>query len=863
MFGKETVGKHEPRRFMRVLLVFVGIALGQFALYYPSLTAKKILLPLDLLTAPGCYLPQAPDGPGIQNVDGSVSDLVLAAEPQRRFAISELKAGRFPMWAPYHYAGAPFVWPKFSPFLLLQCATKSPVILAWSQFLVAMVAGFGAYLYLRCALGLSFWPAVLCSWCYPLTGFFVIWQGFFTVLPVCWLPWLLLTVDRTVAATSRSAPLGLAIVTGLVVVSGQLDVAGQVLLASGLYGLWRLAETAWEQWKQQSGERELSSGSRYHLGRIQKLRLAAHPRLTHAVIRLGTGWLLGLMLAGPYLLPVVEYTRTGARMVERSSGFEERPPVGLEALPQVVLPDMYGKTRAPSLRYAGGWNQLESSAAGFAGLSATLLVAPLAFCSRRHRGTNLFWVLLAFFALSWSLNIPGLVALLRLPGLNMMSHNRLVFLTCFAFLALSATGFQALFDGPFRWRSWMWLPLFLLGALCAWCVYRTIRLPDTLASEIPLKVAGGQTAAWVKDLNGVRRMQGWFIQYYATAAAWCGLGVVGWIFLRSGRLKYHALVPLLGLLLIGELLWFGYGRTQQADPALYYPPVPVLQAVAAAPPGRIMGFGCLPATLSAISGLRDIRGYDAVDPPRLVELLLRAGEPNSVSASYAKTMVLIPKVTVTPGGNIKLLPVLDMLGVRYLVFRGAPFPTVNPLFQGPDYWVWENPQALPRVFVPRRVVVITNDSVRVQKLVSPEFNPREVAYVESPVSISGTCQGAAEIVDEVPTRISVRARMETPGLVVLSDLWDRGWQAYSDGKRVPVLRANHAVRGVVVPAGSHKLEFRYESASFVWGLMSAGLSAAILLIWLSIELSRGSRFRPKLTSPSEASSPPRPNYQTP
>jgi uncharacterized membrane protein YfhO len=78
--------------------------------------------------------------------------------------------------------------------------------------------------------------------------------------------------------------------------------------------------------------------------------------------------------------------------------------------------------------------------------------------------------------------------------------------------------------------------------------------------------------------------------------------------------------------------------------------------------------------------------------------------------------------------------------------------------------------------------------------------------------------------------------METPGLVVLADLWDKGWQAYVNGQCVPRLRANQAVRGVVVPAGAGTLEFRYAPASFAWGLRLAGLAAVALLGWLGITI---------------------------
>src|SRR5205085_2539135 len=97
------------------------------------------------LTAPGIYLPgKSPVGALAPSQE---SDLIFYSEPSRRFAVSELHAGRIPMWAPYHFAGAPFIWPKLSPFLALESCFASPIILAWTQLLAAMVAGAGAYFF--------------------------------------------------------------------------------------------------------------------------------------------------------------------------------------------------------------------------------------------------------------------------------------------------------------------------------------------------------------------------------------------------------------------------------------------------------------------------------------------------------------------------------------------------------------------------------------------------------------------------------------------------------------------------------------------------------------------------------------------
>ena len=288
---------------------------------------------------------------------------------------------------------------------------------------------------------------------------------------------------------------------------------------------------------------------------------------------------------------------------------------------------------------------------------------------------------------------------------------------------------------------------------------------------------------------------------------------------------------MLVIFLMGDLLWFDYGRNPQCDPGLYYPRIPALERIAQSVPGRVIGFGCLPASLAMMQGLNDIRGYDAIDPARMVDLLKTTAEPGPV-LSYATTQFLVPEGYFTPTGTVQLVPVLNMLGVRYVVFRGTPPPIVKPAFQGNDYWVLINSNALPRVFVPKSVTTATSDGKELEALASPQFNPADVAYVESPVELPALCGGTAEITNEIPTRIMISVHMETPGLVVLADRWDKGWRAYWNGRSVPVLRANYAIRGVVIPAGTGTLEFVYQPASLILGLWLAGLAVIVLAVWL-------------------------------
>jgi hypothetical protein len=804
---KGTPGAGIERKSVRVIILLAGLILAQFILYGPSLCGRKILLPLDALALPNVYLPRTPETARIASVNIYLPDLLYLFEPLRRFAVSEVRAGRVPMWMPYQYGGAPFIEPRFSPFAALQFCIESPVVLAWTQLLVALVAGIGAYSFFRKALGVSFWPAAISAWCYPLTGFFIFWQGYPLVLTVCWLPWLLLAVENTVRATSRWAPVGLAVVTCLVVISGHLDIAGQALLASGVYALWRVADVHGRQFFGRLGRR--------------------------ALLTLAAGWTLGLLLSAPQVLPVLEYSGTGDRMSRRSAGDEERPPVGISALPQTVLPDMYGGYGIWSL---GNFrirpeNHLESSAATYAGLVATLLVAPLAWCSRRHRSFNWFWLAAALFGLSWCLNVPGLVSLFRLPGLNMMSHNRLVFFTTFAILALTATGLEVISRRQFERCWWLAIAPALLVALAGWCYYRTRFLPEPLATQLVEIVRRDGSFSWIRDLQSVEIVRSWFVRYFLHGMLWCGAGLLGWLCLWFRPQWQARMLPVAAVVLLGELLNFGCGRPLQCDPALYYPPIPVLDQVAKAPRGRVIGYHCLGASLASTRGLRDIRGYDGVDPAQMVELLELATDSKSPRLTYARIEFLSPKISLSPSAGMRLSPIMDLLGVRYVVFRRPPFEGAHPMFQGADYWVMSNPSALPRVFVPRRVELAADKQVRLQKLGSDQFNPLAVAYVEASVDLPTECKGSAEIVSETPTRVNISASMETPALLVLADRWDKGWKALLNGKTVPILRTDHAIRGVVMPQGPAKLEFVYAPVSFALGLKLAGFALVLLMVW--------------------------------
>ena len=72
-------------------------------------------------------------------------------------------------------------------------------------------------------------------------------------------------------------------------------------------------------------------------------------------------------------------------------------------------------------------------------------------------------------------------------------------------------------------------------------------------------------------------------------------------------------------------------------------------------------------------------------------------------------------------------------------------------------------------------------------------------------------------------------------MLLYNDRASRDWRVWVDGKQTQLLHCNYIMRGVFVPAGEHKVEFRYEPtliplcvtlSAFVLGILLAAY-----LIW--------------------------------
>ncbi len=792
--------------FSRHAVLWIGFLVPQFLLLGPALFGFKVLSPCDLLALPDFYLPETQES-SVSPSNTALTDLVLIYPMAREFAAAEFREGRLPLWQPYNFCGTPFVWPKYSPFELLYSTFPVPVTLAWMQLAQSICIGIGTWIFARRCLKFEFWPAAIVSWCVPWIGFLTLWQGYPLTAPVCFLPWLLYAIDRCVAEPWSNSAIGVAILSAIVLISGAIDVAGLVLLTSGLRFLWSLTTV--------------------HLCRKE------YKKASQSLAIVCIAWLAGILLACPHLLPIIEFAGTGIRMDARAAGSEERPPIGLKAARNLILPEFDGGSRRGSVYIGDAGNLLESSAGGYAGMLLSCWLIPLSFGNRQRRMECLFWAALAVVASGWSLNLPGIVHLQRLPVLNMLSHNRWVFATAFSFLMLGAIGLEELQRGKLQFRGWFLLPIVATSILALWCLWRTSSLPEPIGSQLSSLIREGRLPQ--TRISDVAEIQRSFSNSYLIGAVFAIAAVFAWFVGIHGKVNRSIMLSVTAVLLVGELLLFASLQVRTSDPAFYYPRVAALEQISRSPSGRILGLMCLPPNLNQTHGLRDIRGYDAVDTRLIIKLLDAVRDPTVPSPKYASTQWLVPQLVQDSRGRIRLPPILSMLNTRYIVMRSEPSVDWPVIFHDADYWVIENPDTIPRVFIPKTFAQVFSDEAALREMTSVSFDPTQIAYVHSELAgtISSSVEGEAHIVRETPGEISIKATMKTAGLIAVSDLWDADWKAYVNESPAEVLRTNVAIRSVLLPAGEHEVILRYEPLALRrGGYFATGAAFALFLYWI-------------------------------
>jgi hypothetical protein len=176
------------------------------------------------------------------------------------------------------------------------------------------------------------------------------------------------------------------------------------------------------------------------------------------------------------------------------------------------------------------------------------------------------------------------------------------------------------------------------------------------------------------------------------------------------------------------------------------------------------------------------------------------------------------------------------LGIGYYIGAKAARDGQVEIFQGlSGLKVYRNPGNHERVWAVHNIFQIPDEAAILPTLNRPDFNRRQQAFLLGPVPKLETCDGKDDVslFTRDSNRVVIDATLGCRGMVIAGETFSPGWQAIVDGKPADIHEAYSVVRGVVVDAGSHRIEMRYRPRSVLIGtIMTASGLLGALLLWL-------------------------------
>ncbi len=171
--------------------------------------------------------------------------------------------------------------------------------------------------------------------------------------------------------------------------------------------------------------------------------------------------------------------------------------------------------------------------------------------------------------------------------------------------------------------------------------------------------------------------------------------------------------------------------------------------------------------------------------------------------------------------------VLNMLNTKYIIAEdeeGNPFPYTNPDANG-NAWFVEDITYVNSA----NEEILALDSLDTRR-VAVMYSKNEYASFLSEDRMIDTL-ASIKVEEYKPNHIKYNSSSAVNGFAVFSEIYyENGWNAYIDGSLAPYTRVNYALRGMGIPAGKHKIEFKFEPQVIKTGSTIALASSIVFVL---------------------------------
>ncbi len=730
--------------------------------------------------------------------------------PWRVFGFEAWRNDGLPLWNPYSVMGMPFVGnlqsAMFYPTDLLCFLLPIPVACNWSILINMFLSAAFTYILAR-TLKLSRPGSCLAALTFTLSAnhLFRVYQGHWSIIQA--LPWVpLLTLCTEMIVRKRS---WLFVALGGVAVSMQiLAGAPQHLFYTGIFAsIYFIA-------------RLFAFGERPNTMRERLVRIGMFAAIFPIGVALGAAELFPAM-------ELVQQCSRGERMTLEWAGSYSLPPPHFLSL---IVPHVWGptiKNGGEAWTYWGLWNFWE---VGFyMGLVSLMLFIAAVFAADQRR----WWpiALSGLFFLLLALGPNGIVLTLfygHVPGFDLFrAPARALSLVGLSLGMMAGMGLDVILTGNARYcrRAKMVFALFA-GIILAGTI--VIELagstpPETwsvVASTYAAKDPHMEIQYSLKELDEDFFAQTWNILRDDTMTTVIFTTLAGAIVLLPFRRPRLRLGMAVALVVLAAADFYQFDRPfmvvfNSNDHIWNSETISRFQKEGKEHPFRVINkaewarFACQPM----IYHISSIEGIEPNVPTRFHDFFwMSQGENLTIQHTDYEAR--------------QRPAVFDLVNMKYVTM-----PAPNGPDGGRRVHVLDRPRCLERAFIAHEYKLKPDRIGQLEWLrtwdhedyIILEEDPREpceplVGQEPSPVFKRYDIHGA-----------EISVSLNSPGFLVLSDLYYPGWIARVDGKTVRIHRADYLLRAIAVPKGEHTVEFKYVCPTFSLGAALSVVTAGLLI----------------------------------
>lgn len=738
-----------------VLTVLVGI------FFYQTVLFGRFPIPTDALV--GLYHPWrdlfAPAYPrGVPFKNFLITDPVRQQIPWRKLVADAWKSGRLPKWNPYTFGGTPLVAniqaAPFYPFNILFLFL--PFFVAWTTLIAIQpfLAGLFLFWYLRFHKR-SVLASLVGSVAWAFGGFSIAWMTWGTIVHTAlWIPLVLLCVDelffigadKKQVASRLGWMAGVAFGSFMIVTAGHIQIALYMFVLAGAYVIWRYSATK---------------------------NLPAFFSVMLAVI-------VALILTSVQWVPLSQFLSESGRIGAADNWQLPGWFFPWQNLAQFIAPDFFGNPA--TLNYWGVWNYGELI--GYIGLIPLLFAVSVLFLP----GLPMFFsiAVIASFAGMLPSAISSLPFIFHIPVLSVLQPTRYMSIVDLSFSILSAYGFDALLKNRGRIK----ISCFIIGVFLL-ILWGTV-IAGTFIHGEPSLVSNLAVAK--KNLILPTVLFVFFAGWYVTVV--------------KGKKEWtRGLSIMLFVVIVVDLFRFGWKFTPFTPSAYLYPQTGVLKFLEDQPkPFRVMSLDdrILPPNVSGYYGIESIEGYDPIVSKRY-EAYVAASELGKVDLGRKSGF---NRIYTAHNIDSQLLPYLNVRYVLSLSDTVRPF--LKLVMRDGEVRVYEYTKSEPRAYIATNIIEQQNSVNALTTLLAQGGVP--VGIVEQPVkAVAGLLKSDEhiEMTSYNTSDMTYSVSVHDARLIVVLNAYDSHWRATVDGKLVKIIPVNYLFMGVVVPTGTHTVQFTY------------------------------------------------------